>query len=76
MSFDTSSFYTKKEDGAYLLNSKGLIKKQLELLGILQTNITISPYCTIENNDLFFSYRKEKTNYRNITLIKLKQPQK
>lgn len=76
MSFDTSSFYTKKEDGAYLLNSKGLIKKQLELLGVPQTNITISPYCTIENNDLFFSYRKEKTNHRNITLIKLKQPQK
>ena len=29
MSFDTSSFYTKKDETHYLLNSKGLIKQQL-----------------------------------------------
>lgn len=70
MSFDTSSFYHQKEDGSYLLNSKGLIKQQLLNLNIKEENITVSPYCTIENNDLFFSYRKEKTALRNITLIK------
>ena len=72
MSFDTSSFYTLKDDGAYLLNSKGLIKQQLLNLGVKEENITVSPLCTIKDNDLFFSYRKEKTPHRNITLIKMK----
>lgn len=70
MSFDTSSFYHKKDDVSYLLNSKGLIKQQLLNLNVKEENITVSPYCTIENNDLFFSYRKEKTALRNITIIK------
>lgn len=72
MSFDTTSFYTKKDNDSYLLNSKGLIKQQLLNLNVKDENITVSPYCTIENNDLFFSYRKEKTIYRNITIIKRK----
>lgn len=35
---------------------------QLQLLdfGVLPKNIEISDYCTISNNDLFFSHRKEK----------------
>ncbi len=70
MSFDTSSFYSKKDENSYLLNSKGLIKQQLLNLKVKEENITVSPYCTIENNDLFFSYRKEKTQLRNITIIK------
>lgn len=72
MSFDTSSFYIKKEDGAYLLNSKSLICQQLLNLGIPQNHITISPYCTIENKELFFSYRRDHSPHRNITLIRLK----
>lgn len=72
MSFDTSSFYTKKDETSYLLNSKGLIKQQLLNLHVKEDHITVSPYCTIENNDLFFSYRKEKTQCRNITIIKRK----
>ena len=70
MSFDTSSFYSKKDENSYLLNSKGLIKQQLLNLKVKEENITVSPYCTIENNDLVFSYRKEKTQLRNITIIK------
>lgn len=73
MSFDTSSFYKKKDNDSYLLNSKGLIKQQLLNLNVKEENITVSPYCTIENNDLFYSYRKEKTNLRNITIIKRKE---
>jgi hypothetical protein len=72
MSFDTSSFYTKKDETSYLLNSKGLIKQQLLNLNVKEENITVSPLCTIENNDLFFSYRKEKAKSRNITIIKRK----
>lgn len=72
MSFDTSSFYTQKDDGAYLLNSKGLIKQQLLNLNIPKYNITVSPYCTIKDEDLFFSYRRDKSPHRNISLIRLK----
>lgn len=72
MSFDTSSFYIKKEDGAYLLNSKGLIKQQLLNLGVKEEHITVSPYCTIKDEDLFFSYRRDKSPHRNITLIQRK----
>ena len=73
MSFDTSSFYTLKDDGAYLLNSKGLIKQQLLNLGVLEKNIKTSSYCTMENDEMFFSYRKTKTPNRNITMIRLKK---
>lgn len=72
MSFDTSEFYIKKDDGAYLLNSKGLIRQQLINLGVPSCNITTSPYCTIENEDLFFSYRRDKSPHRNITCIRMK----
>ena len=72
MSFDTSSFYTRKDQDSYLLDSKGLIQQQLLLLNVPQNNITMSPYCTIENEELFFSYRRNKTPHRNITCICLK----
>lgn len=72
MSFDTSRFYIQKEDGAYLLDSKGLIQQQLLELHVPQSHITVSPYCTIENEDLFFSYRRDKSPHRHITLISLK----
>jgi uncharacterized protein, YfiH family len=72
MSFETSSFYVQKEDGNYLLDSKGLILQQLLNLNIPRDHITVSPYCTIENEDLFFSYRRNKSPHRNITLICLK----
>lgn len=72
MSFDTSAYYQQKPDGAYLLNSKGLIEQQLLNLGVQKENITISPYCTIKDEDLFFSYRRNKSPHRNITLISLK----
>ncbi|MEG0276114.1 MAG: peptidoglycan editing factor PgeF [Coprobacillus sp.] len=72
MSFDTSPFYIKKDQESYLLDSKGLIQQQLLNLNILKEHITISPYCTIKDEDLFFSYRRNKTPHRNITLIRLK----
>ena len=73
MSFDTSSFYTKKDETHYLLNSKGLIKQQLLNCGVLEEHIEVSPYCTMENDDLFFSYRKTHTKNRNISIIRLKK---
>lgn len=72
MSFDTSSFYTPKDNGAYLLDSKGLIKQQLLNLYVLDEHITVSPYCTLKDEALFFSYRRNKTPHRHITLIRRK----
>jgi len=72
MSFDTQEFYINHHDGTYHLNSKGLIKQQLLNLGIPNQHITTSPYCTLEEKDLFYSYRRDKSQNRNITNIRLK----
>lgn len=49
---------------------KGINKRQLEELGI--EKIDVCPYCTIEDNDKFFSYRKEnKTSFRHSAVLKL-----
>jgi len=38
-------------------------KEQLVRIGVLPENISVAPLCTMERNDLFFSYRKEKKLY-------------
>jgi YfiH family protein len=38
-------------------------KEQLESVGVLQENIYTTPFCTMERNDLFFSYRVEKKKF-------------
>lgn len=72
MNFDTSPFYLKTDDTHYLLDNKGLNKQQLLNLGVLENHIQVSDYCTVENNDLFYSHRKNKDGARNITFIKRK----
>lgn len=49
---------------------KGINTRQLEEIGVKQ--IDIYPYCTSCNNDLFYSYRKEKgTLERHYAILKL-----
>ena len=72
MNFDTSPFYQKTDEIHYLLDNKGLNRQQLLNLGVLEKNIQVSDYCTVENNDLFFSHRKNRDGTRNVTLIKIK----
>lgn len=76
MDFDTSPYYYKTDDSHYLMDNQGLNKQMLLNLGLLDTNITVSNYCTVENSDLFYSYRKYKDSARNITIIKRKSPSK
>lgn len=38
-------------------------KEQLLTAGVLEENISIAPFCTMERTDLFFSYRAEKKKY-------------
>lgn len=50
---------------------KGINERQLKEVGV--EKIDICPYCTVENNDKFFSYRKENaTKLRHSAVIKLK----
>lgn len=72
MDFDTRPFYHQIDETHYLMDNKGLNKQQLLNQGLRETNITVSPYCTVINNDLFFSHRKNKDGKRNISLIRLK----
>ncbi|MDD6385731.1 laccase domain-containing protein [Lactobacillus equicursoris] len=41
-------------------------------MGVPDENIEVSPYCTTEHDDLFFSYRKNRSPYRNISIIRMK----
>lgn len=51
-------------------NLKGINKRQLEEIGV--ENIDVCPFCTIDDNDKFFSYRFEnQTTKRHSALIKL-----
>lgn len=50
---------------------KGLNKEQLNEIGVF--DVDICPYCTVKDNDKFFSYRKEnKTTNRHSAVIKLR----
>ena len=48
-----------KEKGKYFVNLKLANKNQLLEFGIKESNIEISDHCTVLNNDLYYSYRKE-----------------
>jgi len=51
---------------------KNINKRQLIEAGLRSENIDVCPYCTVCNNDLFFSYRKEHaTTNRHSAVVKL-----
>ena len=59
-------------NGNIFIDLKGINKQQLVEAGIKPENIDICPYCTVCNNDLFFSYRNENgTTNRHSAVIKL-----
>lgn len=47
------------EPGRARLDIRRVIALQLEQLGIQPEQVAIAPYCTYQNPDLFFSYRRE-----------------
>lgn len=55
---DVKRFDTSKQK--YFVDLKKENKKQLVEFGVKENNIEVSNYCTIADNDKFFSYRKEK----------------
>ena len=59
-------------NGEIFVDLKGINKRQLKELGLLEENIDVCPYCTVCKNDLFFSYRKENgTTNRHSAVVKL-----
>lgn len=57
------SFYKQSiEEDKYFLDLKNVCYNQLIELGVLPTNIEVSSFCTVANNDLFYSHRHEKGN--------------
>ncbi len=58
--FDTSLKRFDAEKQKWFVDLKKANGNQLEDFGILPENIEITEYCTVANNDLFFSHRKEK----------------
>ena len=57
--------------GNIYVNLKNINKQQLTEAGIKR--IDVCPYCTVHNNDLFFSYRNENgTTSRHSAVLKLK----
>lgn len=51
---------------------KGINKRQLLELGLKNENIDVCPFCTVLDNDKFFSYRKEdKTKNRHSAVVAL-----
>lgn len=57
-------------NGEIFVDLKGINKRQLEEIGI--KNIDVCPYCTVHNNDKFFSYRNENgTGLRHSAVLKL-----
>lgn len=65
----TDSLYEIR-GGEIFVDLKAINKRQLEEAGVKE--IDVCPYCTVCNNDLFFSYRKENgTKNRHHAVLKL-----
>jgi YfiH family protein len=58
--FESDVKYFNSVRQKFFVDLKKENKKQLLRMGLKEKNIEISSYCTVINNDKFFSYRKEK----------------
>lgn len=65
------SFLKEKGNGKFLLDLKSYAYEKLVLNGLDKKNIEISKYCT-KHNPYFHSYRRNKTDFRNINFIGIK----
>ena len=64
--------YYKEVDGKYYLDLWKLNKELLKECGILEDNIKIIDFCTVRDNDKFFSYRLDNATSKRIgTIIQL-----
>ena len=61
----------ENRNGEYFVDLKEINRRQLNEAGVEQ--VDVCPYCTVCDNDMFFSYRKEQaTTNRHSAVLKLK----
>jgi YfiH family protein len=60
---DSEKYLSPTRAGHALIDLKLANKNQLVDAGIVETDISIAPFCTMARSDLFFSYRIEKSKY-------------
>lgn len=60
---ESQNIFQKTRDGHALIDLHLANKEQLLSGGVLEENIFTAPFCTMERNDLFFSYRLEKKSF-------------
>ncbi len=60
---DSENLFTPTKQNHALIDLHTANNQQLKSIGVLPENIYVAPLCTMERNDLFFSYRKEKKLY-------------
>ena len=64
--------YYKENAGKYYLDLWQLNKELLKKCGILEDNIKIIDFCTVRDNDKFFSYRLDNATPKRIgTMIQI-----
>ena len=67
---DNSKGLYEIRNGEIFVDLKNINKRQLEIAGL--SEIDVCPFCTVCNNDLFYSYRKENgTKNRHHAVLKL-----
>jgi YfiH family protein len=58
--FDQEFYVFDKEKNKYFIDLKGCNVRALSDAGLMKNHISISPFCTVKDNHLFFSHRHEK----------------
>jgi len=58
--FDEEFYVFDKEKNKYFIDLKGCNLRALSDVGLMNNRIAVSPFCTVKDNDLFFSHRHEK----------------
>jgi YfiH family protein len=58
--FDQEFYVFDKEKDKYFIDLKACNARALSTAGLMKNHITISPFCTVKDNNLFFSHRYEK----------------
>lgn len=69
MEIDGSKFYTQTAPGVYHLDAKALAKEQMLYFGIPTHHITVDPHCTKQDEEHFFSYRRDHQCGRHVSFI-------
>ncbi len=58
--FDEEFYVFNKEKNKYFIDLKACNIRTLSDVGLMNNRIAVSPFCTVKDNDLFFSHRHEK----------------